>query len=97
MLLAKWLLNKPRVLILDEPTRGVDVGAKVLIHRTITTAADQGVSVILISSDLPELVGLADRIVVLRKGRLIGQMKDNDRTEDAVLLAAYGQRELEPV
>jgi ribose transport system ATP-binding protein len=96
VLLAKWLANSPKVLILDEPTRGVDVGAKVLIHRAVAQAADQGAAVVLISSDLPELVGLSDRIVILRGGRLIGQLAAGDRTEDAVLLAANGHRELEP-
>jgi ribose transport system ATP-binding protein len=96
VLLAKWLTTKPRILILDEPTRGVDVGAKVVIHRAIAEAADQGTAVILISSDLPELIGLSDRVVILRQGRLIGQLAAADRTEDAVLLAANGQRELEP-
>jgi ribose transport system ATP-binding protein len=96
VLLAKWLANRPRILIVDEPTRGVDVGAKVVIHRAIADAADQGAAVILISSDLPELVGLSDRVVILRQGRLIGKLAAADRTEDAVLLAANGQRELEP-
>ncbi|MCY3021593.1 MAG: sugar ABC transporter ATP-binding protein, partial [Planctomycetota bacterium] len=73
VLLGKWLAADPQVLILDEPTRGVDVGAKVVIHKAIAQLADQGRCVILISSDLPELVGLSDRIVVMRKGRLIGQ------------------------
>jgi len=96
VLLAKWLVTNPQVLILDEPTRGVDVGAKAAIHRAITEAADRGIAVILISSDLPELVGLSDRIVILRKGHLIGRVADDARSEDAVLLAANGEGNLQP-
>ncbi|MFI5378861.1 MAG: sugar ABC transporter ATP-binding protein [Tepidisphaerales bacterium] len=91
VLLAKWLATDPRVLILDEPTRGVDVGAKAIIHRAIAEAADRGASVLLISSDLPELVGLSDRILIMRQGRLIGQLSGEACTEESVLLAANGR------
>ncbi|HOX37053.1 MAG TPA: sugar ABC transporter ATP-binding protein [Candidatus Brocadiia bacterium] len=94
VLLAKWLAAGPEVLILDEPTRGVDVGAKGIIHRAIAKLADDGKSVILISSDLPELVGLSDRIAIMRKGRLIGEMAGTDCAEEAVLLAANGEVEM---
>ena len=96
VLLAKWLATDPQVLILDEPTRGVDVGAKVVIHRAISEAADQGRSIILISSDLPELVGLSDRIVIMRRGHIIGQLGKADATEASVLLAANGEGALAP-
>ena len=96
VLLAKWLATDPQVLILDEPTRGVDVGAKVVIHRAIAEAADQGRSVVLISSDLPELVGLSDRIVIMRRGHIIGQLGKADATEASVLLAANGEGALAP-
>ena len=91
VLLAKWLATDPQVLILDEPTRGVDVGAKVVIHKAIAELADAGKSVILISSDLPELVGLSDRIAVMRQGHLIGEIARADATETSVLLAANGE------
>jgi len=97
VLLAKWLATRPKVLILDEPTRGVDVGAKVVIHRAIAQAADEGVAVLLISSDLPELVGLSDRVLILRNGHLTGQLYKGNCTEESVLLAANGQGELLPV
>ena len=96
VLLAKWLATDPEVLILDEPTRGVDVGAKVVIHQAIAELADRGKAVILISSDLPELVGLSDRIVVMRKGHLIGQLPEDRRDESAALLAANGEGVLVP-
>ncbi|MGI6114199.1 MAG: sugar ABC transporter ATP-binding protein [Mahellales bacterium] len=93
VLLAKWLSSKPKVLILDEPTRGVDVGAKKLIHETMVKLAEEGISIILLSSDLPELVALSDRIVVMRQGHLIGEIsKDDYLDENKVLLAANGER-----
>jgi len=96
ILLAKWLATDPEVLILDEPTRGVDVGAKRIIHRAIAEVADRGTCVILISSDLPELVGLSDRILVMRRGRLAGEMSGPTCTERSVLLAANGEGSVEP-
>ena len=79
VLLAKWLSTKPKVLILDEPTRGVDVGAKKLIHETIVQLAEEGISIIVLSSDLPELVALSDRVAVMRQGHLIGDLKKGRR------------------
>jgi len=92
VLLAKWFATQPEVLVLDEPTRGVDVGAKVLIHKAIAEIADSGKCVLLISSDLPELVGLSDRIIVMCKGHVIGEMDKARATETSVLLAANGER-----
>jgi len=91
VLLGKWLAADPRVLILDEPTRGVDVKAKMKIHRAVMKLAADGRSVILISSDLPELVGLSDRVIVIRNGHLIGEMPKEQLTEESVLLAMNGQ------
>lgn len=92
ILLGKWLAKKPVVLVLDEPTRGVDVKAKRRIHEAMFALADGGAAVLLLSSDLPELVGLSDRALVLRNGRLVGEMRKEDMTEESVLLAANGQR-----
>ncbi len=91
VLLGKWLAKQPLVLILDEPSRGVDVKAKRRIHEAVMALADSGAAVLLLSSDLPELVGLSDRAIVLRNGRLIGEMRREDMTEETVLLAANGQ------
>ena len=88
VLLAKWLAIAPEVIILDEPTRGVDVGAKQVIHEAIARLADEGRCVILISSDMPELVRLSDRVVILRKGRLTREIPKDELSEEAVLLAA---------
>jgi len=96
VLLGKWLAAGPKVLILDEPTRGVDVGAKVVIHRAIAALADSGTCIILISSDLPELVGLSDRILIMRRGHLIGRLPRDQADEATVLLAANGEGRLMP-
>jgi ABC-type sugar transport system ATPase subunit len=93
VLLAKWLASDPAVLFLDEPTRGVDVGAKKIIHDSIIELSKSGLAVVLISSDLPELVGLSNRILVIREGSLIGEMPREDCTEESVLLAANGEWE----
>ena len=93
VLLGKWLAARPKVLVLDEPTRGVDVGAKRKIHDAVMELADGGNTVILISSDLPELVGLSDRVVVMRNGHLIGGMRKEHLSEESVLLAANGHLE----
>jgi rhamnose transport system ATP-binding protein len=83
--LARWLATKPRVLILDEPTQGIDVGAKAEIHRLMGELVRDGLAIILISSELPELLGLADRIAVLRRGRLAGILPAGEATREAVL------------
>jgi rhamnose transport system ATP-binding protein len=84
--LARWLATKPRVLILDEPTQGVDVGAKGEIHRIIRRLAAEGLAVLLISSDLPEVLALSDRLGVMRGGRLVTVLPGG--TEPSVVMAA---------
>ena len=94
LLLARWLQIKPRVLILDEPTRGVDVGAKSEIYRLIGEIAQQGVAVVFISSELPEVVGLAQRVLVMREGRIMADITDTDRINQETIMAyATGVRE----
>jgi ABC-type sugar transport system ATPase subunit len=93
VLLGKCLNAEPRVLILDEPTRGVDVNAKRGIHEAVVRLVETGAAVLLISSDLPELAGLSDRVLVLRKGRLIGELPREVLNEENLLLAANGQLE----
>ena len=84
-LLARWLSAKPEILILDEPTKGIDVGAKAEIYRMICDVAAQGVAVILVSSELPEIIGLSDRIVVMRNQRVAGELDGRTATEEQVL------------
>jgi ABC transporter. len=78
VVLAKWLLSKPKVLILDEPTRGIDVGAKFEIYKVMVELAKQGMAIILISSELPEVIGMSDRILVVSKGRITGEYQRKD-------------------
>lgn len=93
ILLAKWLATRPKVLILDEPSRGVDVGAKKLIHETIVQLTKEGISVIVLSSDLPELVSLSDRVMVMKAGHLIGEILHKDGIDESkLLLAANGEK-----
>jgi rhamnose transport system ATP-binding protein len=88
--LAKWLARRPAVLIVDEPTRGIDVGTKAEVHRLLSELAAQGVAVLMISSELPEVLGMADRIVVLFEGRVMREFPRADATEDAIMHAATG-------
>jgi ABC-type sugar transport system ATPase subunit len=88
-LFAKWLFREPRLLIADEPTRGVDVGAKMAIYRLIASLAEGGMAVLLISSELEEIIGLAHRILVMRDGRIVGQFDGRVATQDDVLKAAF--------
>lgn len=91
VLLAKWMASEPKVLILDEPTRGVDIGAKMIIHKSIERLAKNGHTIILISSDLPELVALSHRVLIMRQGHIIRDMKKSECSEESVLLAANGE------
>ncbi|MCI0747976.1 MAG: sugar ABC transporter ATP-binding protein [Verrucomicrobia subdivision 3 bacterium] len=85
VVLAKWLLIQPTVLIVDEPTRGIDVGAKAEVHALLRQLARKGTAVIVISSELPEVLALADRILVMREGRITGEFKGEDATEEAIM------------
>lgn len=85
VVLARWLAAKPKVLILDEPTRGIDVGAKVEIYRLIDELANEGLGIMLINSELPEVLGLSDRIYVMQNGRITGEVSRENATEDTIL------------
>jgi ABC-type sugar transport system ATPase subunit len=88
--IAKWLETTPRVLILDEPTRGVDVGAKRELYGLIRRLADDGLACIVVSSELPEIVGLCDRVYVMREGRTVGEIAGGDVTEERIMALAAG-------
>ena len=75
VVVGKWLASKPKLLIVDEPTRGVDVGAKAEIHRLMSELAQQGLGILMISSELPEVLGMSDRILVMRQGRLVAEFE----------------------
>ena len=91
VVIAKWLATNPRVLILDEPTRGVDIGAKVEVHRIISELAASGLGIVLISSDLPEVLAMSDRIMVLHEGRISAEIPRAEASEERVMFAATGQ------
>lgn len=91
---GKWLLSEPSAFVLDEPTRGVDVGAKAEIHALIRREADRGAAVLVVSSDLPELLALSDRILIVRDGRIVGELAGDDATESAVIRLAAGHAQV---
>ena len=88
VVLAKWLGMEPRVLILDEPTRGIDVGTKAAVHALMGELAAQGLAILMISSELPEVLGMSDRILVMREGRLTGQFSRAEATQEKIMAAA---------
>ena len=89
-MLAKWLNAKPDVLLLDEPTRGIDVGAKAEVHQIIDELAASGMAIILISSDLPEVIAMSDRVLVMREGRQTGMFERAEADEQRIITAAMG-------
>ncbi|WNV84612.1 sugar ABC transporter ATP-binding protein [Umezawaea sp. Da 62-37] len=91
VVLAKWLSTAPRVLIVDEPTRGIDVGTKAEVHRLLSDLAADGVAIIMVSSELPEVLGMADRVLVMREGHLVAEIPRADADEESVMFAATGQ------
>lgn len=92
VVIAKWLSVKPKVIIVDEPTRGVDVGAKIEIYNLLHDMAAQGVAVIMISSELPEILGMSDRIYVMREGHIEGELLRKDATEEKIMMLATGTK-----
>jgi rhamnose transport system ATP-binding protein len=91
VVLAKWLARRPTLLIIDEPTRGIDVGTKAEVHRILDELVSQGVAVLMISSELPEVLGMADRVLVIREGRLVAELSRADADEASIVRAATGQ------
>jgi rhamnose transport system ATP-binding protein len=93
VVLGKWLATDPKLLIVDEPTRGIDVGTKAEVHRLLSELAGRGVAVLMISSELPEVLGMADRVLVMHEGRLTGELSRADADEESVIRLATGQVE----
>jgi rhamnose transport system ATP-binding protein len=91
VVLAKWLARDPALLIIDEPTRGIDVGTKAEVHRILDGLVAGGLAVLMISSELPEVLGMADRILVMREGRISAELSRAEADEDSVMRAATGQ------
>ena len=93
VVLARWLALRPKVLIVDEPTRGIDVGAKVEVHNLLFQMAASGIAIIVISSELPEVLALSDRIVMMREGRVSGEIARADATQEKLMtLMTLGSR-----
>jgi D-xylose transport system ATP-binding protein len=90
VVLSKWLMTDPKVLILDEPTRGIDVGAKYEIYKLINELVEGGVAVVMISSELPEVMGMSDRILVMAEGRIVGEVSRKDATQEKIMAYATG-------
>ncbi|MEV7828819.1 sugar ABC transporter ATP-binding protein [Microbacterium enclense] len=93
VVIGKWLATQPKVLIVDEPTRGIDVGTKSEVHRLLSELAQQGLAILMISSELPEVLGMADRVLVMREGRLTGEFARSDATPEAIMFAATADAE----
>jgi ABC-type sugar transport system ATPase subunit len=91
VVLAKMLARNPDVLLMDEPTRGIDVGTKAEIYRLIRTLAANGTTVIAVSSELPELIGMTDRILIMHEGRISGEARSEDADEELLLAYCYGK------
>ena len=92
VVLAKWLSTEPRVLFVDEPTRGIDVGTKAEVHRLLSTLAGEGLAIVMVSSELPEVLGMADRVLVMHEGRVTAELDRDEADEETVMYAATGQR-----
>ena len=91
VVIAKWLATQPKLLIVDEPTRGVDIGAKSEIHALLCDLAREGMAIMMISSDLPEVLAMSDRVLVMRKGRITADIPVKDATQDVIMHYATGQ------
>ena len=93
VVLAKWLLSKCRVLILDEPTRGIDVGAKIEVYNLINELAKEGKAILVITSEIPELLGICDRVVVMARVRVSGTLTREEANQEAIMTLAVGAEE----
>lgn len=95
VVLARWLATTPKILILDEPTQGIDVGAKAEIHELIEDLVTSGIAIILISSELPELIAMSDRILVMRKGKIVAELDSHSATKENIIHHAAGSEEVQ--
>ena len=92
VIIGRWLLTNPQVLILDEPTRGIDVGSKSEIHRLISRLAQKGMAIIMISSEMPEILGMSDRVLVVRHGKIVYEVDRKDATQESLITHAFGAK-----
>jgi ribose transport system ATP-binding protein len=94
VVIGKWLCTKPKLLILDEPTRGIDVGSKAEIHKLITGLADSGIAIILISSEIPEIMGICSRVITISRGRVTGEFSGSEISEKNLIEAITASQPL---
>jgi len=94
VVLSKWLFAKPEILFLDEPTRGIDVGAKYEIYTIINQLASEGKAIILISSELPEILGVCDRIYIMNEGKIVGEMNASEATQEKIMKCIMSEQEV---
>ena len=93
VVIAKWLATKPRVIIMDEPTKGIDVGSKAAVHAFMAELAAEGLAIIMVSSEIPEILGMSDRVIVMREGRIVARIEADDMTPENLVRAAAGLKE----
>jgi rhamnose transport system ATP-binding protein len=91
IVISKWLATNPRVLIMDEPTRGIDVGAKSEIHRLMSQLAREGLAILMISSELPEILGMSDRVLVMRGGKIVAEYPRHEATQEKIAAAMMSE------
>jgi rhamnose transport system ATP-binding protein len=94
--LAKWLAANARVLILDEPTKGIDIATKAAVHKLMSDLAAEGKAILMISSEIPEIIGMSDRVIVMNEGRLVSEIARESATQERVLSAALGEKGKQP-
>ena len=90
MVIGKWLATHPEVIILDEPTKGIDIGSKAAVHQFMSELVSQGLAVIMVSSELPEVMGMADRIIVMHEGLMVAEYRAGEATAETIVSAASG-------
>ena len=90
VVIAKWLATQPKIIILDEPTKGIDIGSKASVHEFMVELADRGLAVIMISSEIPEVLGMSDRAIVMREGRMVAVLNGDDMTPETLVRHAAG-------
>ena len=90
VVIAKWLATQPRVIILDEPTKGIDIGSKAAVHEFMAELAGQGLAVVMVSSEIPEILGMSDRVIVMREGRIVAEFDRDELTPERLVRHAAG-------
>ena len=90
VVIAKWLATKPKIIVLDEPTKGIDIGSKAAVHEFMAELASQGLAVIMVSSEIPEILGMSDRVIVMREGRMVAELEKGDLNPETLVRYAAG-------